>query len=460
MSDKRWGGRFEGRTDELVEAFTASTDVDAALWREDIDASIAHARMLGARSIVPADDAGRIVVGLQSIAGEIERGEFTWRADLEDVHGNIEARLAELIGAETAGRLHTARSRNDQVTTDLRLWLKRRLPELRAAVAGAQKVLIDLAERNEGVLIPGYTHLQRAQPVLLAHHLLAYFEMLDRDRSRIADCLQRADELPLGSGALAGVPYPIDRQMVADELGFARLTSNSIDAVSDRDYVIEVQSVAAICMMHLSRLAEEIVIWTSSEFRFAVLDDSFATGSSIMPQKKNPDVAELIRGRSGGVYGNLVAILATMKGLPLAYNRDLQEDKKGLFETVGTLASCLEATTGMLGALSFERATLDEAASDDALLATDYADYLVQRGAPFSKAHAAVGKLVRLAEQRGVSLSALDPADLRKASALFDDGVSTISVATSLASRDVPGGTAPRRVNEALGAARARLEAD
>lgn len=457
MSGKRWSGRFSKATDKSVEQFTSSVDVDRELWREDIDASIAHARMLGDQGIIPKEAAARIIEGLGEVGAEIEAGRFQWRDDLEDVHGNIEGRLAQLIGAETAGRLHTGRSRNDQVATDLRLWLKRRLPGVRESIARLQRALMVRAEEQVDTVLPGYTHLQRAQPVTLAHHLLAYFEMLQRDQVRFASCLESVDELPLGSGALAGAPYPLDRRAVADELGFARVSANSLDAVSDRDFVIDVQAASATCMMHLSRLAEEIVLWTTSEFGFALLDDAYATGSSLMPQKKNPDVAELVRGRSGRVYGNLTAILTTMKGLPLSYNRDLQEDKAGLFDSLHTLTSCLEAMTGMIETITFDAARTEAAASDPTLLATDFADYLVQRGAPFEEAHGIVGRLVRLAEDSERSLTELSLDELRGVSSLFDEDVLCISAESSVESRSLPGGTGADSVRTQLERARQLL---
>jgi argininosuccinate lyase len=457
MTSKRWAGRFAKATDRSVESFTSSVDVDRELWREDIDASCAHARMLGRQAIIPSEVAEAIVSGLRQVAEDIEQGRFQWREELEDVHGNIEARLAELIGAEAAGRLHTGRSRNDQVATDLRLWLKRRLPELGGKIAALQGCLVDLAEKHIDTMIPGYTHLQHAQPITLAHHLLAYFEMLQRDQSRFGACLERLDELPLGSGALAGVPYPLDRQAVADELGFARLSNNSLDAVSDRDFVVDVQAAAATCMLHLSRLAEEVVLWTSSEFSFAVLDDSYATGSSIMPQKKNPDVAELVRGRTGRVYGNLTAILTTLKGLPLAYNRDLQEDKVGLFDSLSILSSSLDAMEGLLSTITFRADVTEAAASDPALLATDFADYLVTRGMPFADAHQVIGKLVSDAETTGRTLADYSLAELREACDLFDEDAAGITARSSIESRSLPGGTASAAVQTQIERARRLL---
>jgi len=455
-SKKPWSGRFRARTDRLVEAYTASVDVDRRLWREDIAGSIAHARMLGRQGIIPQADADAIVGGLEEVRREIEEDRFPWRQDLEDMHMNIEARLAEKIGA-AAGRLHTARSRNDQVATDLRLYTREAIGRVLAGLASAQAALLDLAEANRGVVIPGYTHLQRAQPVLLAHHLLACFEMLDRDVARFRDCRTRADVLPLGSGALAGVPYPIDRQFVAQELGFSRLSENSLDAVSDRDFVVDFLAAAATCMMHLSRLAEEIVLWSSAEFGFIALPDAFATGSSIMPQKKNPDVAELARARTGRAYGNLMSILTVLKGLPLAYNRDLQEDKAAFFETEDILLSTLEMFAAMLPHLQVNADRAHAAAAASYALATDLADYLVRQGLPFREAHEAVGKLVQYAEREGKDFAKLTLAEYQRFSRLFQEDVLKLDLHSALAARDVPGGTAPRRVAAALRRARRRL---
>ncbi len=456
QGSKPWSGRFTKKTHPLVDLYTGSLDVDAALYSQDIRASIAHARMLGRRRIIPPADAQRIVRGLRDIEREIDRGEFLFDDSLEDIHTNIEARLAEKIG-DAAGRLHTARSRNDQVATDLRLFLMEALVQTLAAVGALQRTLVDVAEQNQTVVIPGYTHLQRAQPVLLAHHLLAYFEMLERDFQRLAGCYIRCDVLPLGSGALAGVPYPIDRQQVADDLGFAELSRNSIDAVSDRDFVAEFLACAAICMMHLSRLSEEIVLWSTAEFGFIELDDAFATGSSIMPQKKNPDVAELARGRTGRVYGNLVGFLTTLKGLPLSYNRDLQEDKRPLFDTYDTLLLTLLVLGQMLCTLRVNEERARAAATAGYMLATDLADYLVRKGAPFREAHQAVGKLVRYAQEKGKELAELTLKEYQRFSPLFDEDVLRLDVESALNARDAPGGTAPAQVRIALREARERL---
>jgi argininosuccinate lyase len=458
MSAKAWGGRFSKETDARVEAFTASVAVDARLAQEDIAGSIAHVRMLAAQGILPAAEAERIISGLEQVRAEIARGEFPWRADREDVHLNIEGRLAELIG-EAAGRLHTARSRNDQVALDLRLWLRGAVAAVRERIVDLVEALITQATRHQDVLLPGYTHLQRAQPVLLAHHLLAYVEMLRRDADRFADCWKRADESPLGSGALAGVPYPIDREAVARELGFSRITRNSIDAVSDRDFAVEFVAAAALLLVHLSRLAEEIVLWSSAEFGFLELDDAFATGSSIMPQKKNPDVAELVRGKTGRVFGDLVTLLTLLKGLPLSYNRDLQEDKPALFDAADTALACLEVCRGMVESWTVRRERMAAAAADDLLLATDYADYLVRRGMPFREAHALVGRLVARSLARGTPLRSFTLEELREFSPLFGPDIAGLSAEQAVAARDVPGGVAPRRVQAALEEARAWVAA-
>ncbi|HEU4759022.1 MAG TPA: argininosuccinate lyase, partial [Dehalococcoidia bacterium] len=392
------------------------------------------------------------------IREEIERGEFPFRRELEDIHLNIEARLKEKIG-DVAGKLHTARSRNDQVATDMRLFVMEACDGAAAGIRALQRSLLQLAEANREVIVPGYTHLQRAQPLLLAHHLLAYFEMLDRDAGRFADCRRRADELPLGAGALAGVPYPIDREYVARELGFNRLAENSVDAVADRDFVAELQAAAAITMMHLSRLAEEIVLWSSEEFGFLRLPEEFATGSSIMPQKRNPDVAELARGRTGRVYGNLISILTALKGLPLAYNRDLQEDKQPLFDTLDTLLPTLEVLAAMLPRLAVNAERAEAAAGASYTLATDVADYLVRRGVPFRDAHQAVAELVRYAQSQGKALGELTLEEHRRFSPLFEEDVLGLDARSAVEARDAPGGTSPRQVGAALKRARLRLEA-
>lgn len=437
--------------------YSASIAYDRRLYRQDIAGSIAHARMLGRQGIIPGSEADAIVRGLEEIREEIESGAFPWREELEDIHLNIEIRLREKIG-DAGARLHTARSRNDQVATDVRLFVLEACDNAVAGIRGVQRSLLSLAEANEDVVAPGYTHLQRAQPLLFAHHLLAYFEMFDRDCGRFGVARDRADELPLGSGALAGVPYPVDRESVARELGFSRIARNSIDAVSDRDFLVDYHSAAATTMMHLSRLSEEVVIWSSDEFGFVRLPDDFATGSSIMPQKRNPDVAELTRARTGRVYGNLMAVLTMLKGLPLAYNRDLQEDKEALFDTTDTLLGALEVMGAMLPGLTLDRGRMEAAASAGYLLATDAADYLVRKGVPFRDAHQAVAELVRYAEGAGKAIGELSLEEFRRFSPEFQEDVLTLDVRSSIAARDMPGGTAPGRVLEALRDARRRLE--
>lgn len=448
--------RFEKDTDSKVQKYTESISYDQQLYREDIVGSIAHARMLSQCGIIGWDEVEKIVEGLNSIREEIQNGEFNFDPALEDIHMSIETRLFEKIG-EIAGKLHTARSRNDQVATDMRMYAKNAIFETIVLLQGFQKVILDLAETNKEVIIPGYTHMQRAQPILLAHHLLAYFEMAQRDIDRFQDCLKRTDVLPLGSGALAGVPYPIDRNVVAKDLGFAETSANSLDAVSDRDFIIEYQAAASIAMMHLSRLAEELIIWSSAEFGFIEIDDAYATSSSIMPQKKNPDVAELARGKTGRVYGNLMSILTTMKGLPLAYNRDLQEDKEGFFDTVNTLNSTLEVFTGMLQTIKFNAERAEQAASENYTLATDVADYLAKKGVPFREAHGIVAKLVFLAISKGKELSELPLTDYQNFSPLFEEDVYSISIRSSVAARNVRGGTAPKQIERAIRIAKRKL---
>lgn len=441
------------RTDRLVQDYVASIAFDQRLYRQDIQGSIAHVRMLAKQGIISQGEAQRIIEGLTSIQEEIERGKFQFKPELEDIHMNIEARLFEKVG-EVAGKLHTARSRNDQIALDMRLFLKEEITKTIAELKALQSSLIELAEANISLIIPGYTHLQQAQPVLLAHHFLAYFEMFQRDKERFGDCLRRTDVLPLGSGALAGVPYPIDREFVARELGFSKVSNNSMDAVSDRDFVIEYQSAAAITMMHISRLAEELVLWSSSEFGFIEIGEGFTTGSSIMPQKKNPDVAELARGKTGRVYGNLLGILTTMKALPLTYNRDMQEDKEGLFDTVDTLHLTLEIFAQMLKQLKVNTERICQAIKADYLLATDLADYLVKKGMPFRQAHGVVAKLSQYAIKQGKSFHELSLQEYRQFSSLFSEDVYSISLGSSVAARNIVGATSPEQVKMALDRAR------
>jgi argininosuccinate lyase len=451
MSNLR--GRFKKEMNQAAAKYSASVWFDWRLCGYDIAGSIAHARMLAKQGIISDEEAGTIINGLETISKEIEDGTFKFKPEFEDVHMNIEAGLIEKIG-EVGGKLHTARSRNDQIALDMRLFTRDAIKKTVSGIKGFQRAILNLAESNKDTAMPAYTHLQRAQPVLFAHHLLAYFEMLQRDVERFNDCLERADVMPLGSGAVAGVGYKIDREFVAKELGFKQVSRNSMDAVSDRDYILEYEAAAGICMMHLSRLAEEIVLWSSSEFDFIELDDAFATSSSIMPQKKNPDIAELVRGKTGRVYGRLVSLLTTMKALPLSYNKDLQEDKEGYFDCVDTLLSSLEVFAGMISTLQVKADNTGRAAGEGYILATDLADYLVTKGEAFRTAHEAVARLVSYAAEKGKSLKELKIKEYQKFSPLFGEDVYQITVASSLAARDNPGGTAPGQVAKALKQAR------
>jgi len=453
MAKKKISG---GKLNPLAEAYTASISFDQRLYRHDIAGSIVHAKMLAKQRIITEAEAENIVKGLVAIQKEIEHGRFPFKAELEDIHMNIENRLFEKIG-DVAGKLHTARSRNDQIALDLHLFVKEVIQETIIRLKNLQRALLNFAEANKGVIMPGYTHLQRAQPILLAHHMLAYFEMFQRDIERFSDCLKRVDVMPLGSGALAGVPYPIDRDFVARELGFAKMSTNSMDAVADRDFVIEYQAAASVTMMHLSRLAEEIVLWSSDEFRFIEIEDAFVTGSSIMPQKKNPDVAELARGKTGRVYGNLMSILVAMKALPLTYNRDMQEDKEGLFDTVDTLLSSLDVFSGMIRTMKVNSERTCEAAESGYILATDLADYLVKKGLSFREAHRIVGRIVKYAADKGKGFHQLSMREYQNFSPLFSKGVYAITVEKSVISRKVVGGTAPIQVKKALRRARELL---
>lgn len=447
---KLWGGRFKGETDRLVEKLGASVAFDARLAPWDIRASIAHARMLGDTGIIPRKEAGKIIRGLKSIAGDVAKGAFSWDPALEDVHTNIEAALVARIG-EAGKRLHTARSRNDQIATDVRLWLRDQVEAIVGLIRELRDAVLDFAERHCEVILPGYTHLQPAQPVLLGHHMHAYAEMFARDRDRFAEMRKRVNILPLGSAALAGARYPIDREQVARELGFDAVSANSMDAVSDRDHLIEFCAAAALCMMHLSRLSEELILWSTPRFGFIEIGDAFTTGSSIMPQKKNPDAAELVRGKTGRVYGDLMALLTVMKGLPLTYNRDMQEDKEPVFDASDTLQLCLPVVTRMLPAIRVNAEAMREAAREGFMEATDLADYLTQHGMPFREAHEVVGKIVLHCIREGKRLPELDLQELRRFSALFGaDVFREMRLETVVRRRDQPGGTAPRRVRAAL----------
>jgi len=446
-------GRFRKNVDKSVETYTASLPFDWRLYPYDIAGSITHARMLAKQGIISEKEAETIADGLASIKEEIGGGKFDFKPELEDIHMAIEARLLEKVG-DVGGKLHTARSRNDQVALDLRLFAKAAISETLVRLREFQQALVSLADANKGVIMPGYTHLQPAQPVLLAHHLLAYFEMLQRDVDRFSGCLKRTDVMPSGSGALAGVAYDIDREFLAQELGFGHISQNSIDAVSDRDFIVEYEAAASICMMHLSRLAEEIILWSSAEFNFIELDEAYTTGSSIMPQKKNPDVAELIRGKTGRVYGNLMALLATMKGLPLAYNRDMQEDKEGFFDSVDTLLSTLEVFAGMTKTLRVKAENIKQAVKQGYILATDLADYLVKKGEPFRTAHDIVARLVSYAVEKDKSFNELSLPEYKRSSPLFEEDVYSITMESSIAARDIIGGTAPKQVGQALATAK------
>ena len=454
---KHFPNNFHNKVDKLARDYLASIPFDQRLYRQDIEGSIVHVKMLAKQGIIANSDAEVIIKGLSSIREEIEQGKFLFKRELEDIHMNVEARLFEKIG-DVAGKLHTARSRNDQIALDLRLLAKEEILRTIDKIKALQSSLVQLAEANKDVIMPGYTHLQQAQPVLVAHHLLAYFEMFQRDRERFHDCFKRVDVLPLGSGALAGVAHAIDRDFVARELGFSRVSTNSLDAVSDRDFVIEFETTAALTMMHLSRLAEEIILWSSSEFGFIEIGEAYTTGSSIMPQKKNPDVAELARGKTGRVYGNLMSILTAMKSLPLAYNRDMQEDKEGLFDTVDTLHSTLGVFAEMVKTIRVNAKRIHEAIKKDYILATDLADYLVKRGMPFREAHGVVAKLSEYAINKGKSFHELSLSEYHDFSPLFGKEVYNITLESSIAARNVIGGTSPQQVEITLTRVRKLIE--
>ncbi len=450
-------GRFNEPVDELVKRFTASVDFDRRLAEYDIDGSLAHARMLHKVTLLSAADLAAIEQGLAQIRDEIRTGAFAWSVDLEDVHMNIESRLTALVG-DAGKRLHTARSRNDQVATDVRLYLRAAIDQILGLIRTAQRALLDLAARHTDTIMPGFTHMQVAQPVSYAHHLMAYFEMLSRDAQRLVDCRKRVNRLPLGSAALAGTTFAIDRLHVAKELGFDALCENSLDAVSDRDFAIEFCAAGALCMTHLSRFCEEIIVWMNPRFAFVDLADRFCTGSSIMPQKKNPDVPELIRGKTGRVNGHLVALLTLMKGQPLAYNKDNQEDKEPLFDTVDTLTASLQVFGQMLGGIKVNADAMRKAALEGYATATDLADYLVKKGLPFREAHEAVAQAVRFAEQRGCDLAVLPLSELQQFSTLIDiDVFAALTLEGALSARSHLGGTAPARVKAAIAKGRKSL---
>ena len=458
MAEKLWQGRFEQRTDKLVEEYTASIHFDFRLYRYDIQGSIAHCRMLAECGIISHDESSRIVQALGEILRDMERGQIDMDSSQEDIHMAVENELTARIG-DLGGKLHTARSRNDQIAVDMRLYMRDVLHRILDLVHETQSVLVALAEKHIDVIMPGFTHLQHAQPLLLSHHLMAYYEMFSRDCARFADCLVRTDVMPLGSGAL-GHDFPTDMELTARELGFSRITSNSMDAVSDRDYLIEFCSASAVLMMHVSRMAEELILWSSPEFNFIEISDAFCTGSSMMPQKKNPDVPELMRGKTGRVYGNLMALLTLTKGLPLAYNRDMQEDKQPVFDTVDTVVSTLRLLSKMLPEIRINRERMAAMAGHNFTLATDLADYLVTRGVPFRKAHHVVGQVVHYCIRNGKELSGCSLEEFRSFHKAFDEDVFPyLDISNVIDRRRSIGGTAASRVKEAIVHARADLEA-
>ena len=455
---KLWGGRFSKATDKQVDDFNSSIRFDARLYRQDITGSIAHARMLGAQGIIAQEDAALIVKTLGEILADIEAGKVAFEIDAEDIHMNVEKILTERIG-DAGKRLHTGRSRNDQVALDIRMYVKDEIGEIQGMVRALMGTLLDLAQQHTETVMPGYTHLQKAQPITFAHHLLAYFEMCKRDIGRLCDTYRRADVMPLGSGALAATTYPLDREAVARELGFAAITQNSLDGVSDRDFAIELLSALSTLMMHLSRFSEELILWSSHEFGFVEMDDAYSTGSSIMPQKKNPDVAELIRGKTGRVYGDLMSLLTTMKGIPLAYNKDMQEDKEPLFDAIDTVKLCLPVFTSMIATMTVKKDAMLRGAKGGFTNATDAADYLVKKGLPFREAHAVVGKMVAYALDRGKSLDEFRMEEFKACSPIFEPDVyEAISMQACVDGRSIPGGPAKATVERAIAAGRAYLQ--
>ncbi|MCY3826701.1 MAG: argininosuccinate lyase [Candidatus Dadabacteria bacterium] len=458
MAKKAWGGRFASQTHNIAEKFSESVSFDRRLYKEDIRGSIAHVKMLRETGIISRKDASRITEGLQEIEKEIDRGEFAFSESYEDIHLNIEKRLIEKTGSSGA-MVHTARSRNDQVLTDTRLYLRGETEEIISLVCALAEQFVELSAKNLGVVIPLYTHMQRAQPVLLSHHLLAYYEMLKRDRERFINCLARVNVSPLGSCAGAGTSFPVDREMTAEDLGFKSVSRNSIDAVSDRDFCAEFVFCCSILMMHLSRLSEELVLWSAKEFDFVDLGDGFTTGSSVMPQKKNPDMSELTRGKTARVYGNLSALLTLMKGLPLSYNRDMQEDKEPLFDTVDTVKLCLRVNVEMLKTLEFKEENMKKALQGGFVTATDVADYLARKGVPFRSAHETVGKIVSYAERGGKELSDLKLSEFRRFSKKIDEDIfQVITFSGSVESRNSLGGTSTSNVRKEIASARRFLK--
>jgi argininosuccinate lyase len=454
---KLWGGRFTKQTDQLVEEYTASITFDKELAEEDIQGSLAHVTMLGKCGILPADDVEKIKGGLLEVQGMIRRGELAYTIGNEDIHMNIEKALIDLIGP-VGGKLHTGRSRNDQVATDMHLYLRKRVVEFVGMLVKLQEALLEQAKQNLTTIFPGYTHLQRAQPVLFAHHVMAYVSMFARDVERLQDSYKRIDTLPLGAGALAGTTFPIDRHFVAEQLGFERVYENSLDAVSDRDFIVEFLSAAALIMTHLSRFCEEMVLWSSTEFAFIELDDAFCTGSSIMPQKKNPDVPELVRGKTGRVYGNLIGLLTVLKALPLAYNKDMQEDKEGMFDTVRTLQGALQLFAPMVATMKVNKDRMRQAVNQDFSNATDIADFLVGKGLPFRQAHEVIGKTVLYCIQNKKYLLDLSLDEFKQFSSLFDNSIYAVLQPEQVVdARNVYGGTASNQVAAAITRAEQQL---
>lgn len=460
MSKAMWGGRFSKSTDEMINEFQASINFDKRMYHEDIRGSIAHARMLAKCGILTEEDRDKIVAGLEDIEQQIEDGDFDFSVDLEDIHMNIEKRLTEAIG-EAGGRLHTARSRNDQVALDTHMYIRRQVTEVQKEIENLQQALVETAEKYSDVIMPGYTHLQRAQPILFAHHLLAYFSMLARDFARFEGVYRRADLMPLGAGALAGTTFPIDRAYVASQLHFEQVYNNSLDAVSDRDYIMEFLSAASILMVHLSRLSEETILWCSREFHFIELDDAHCTGSSMMPQKKNPDVSELVRGKTGRVIGHLMAMLTTVKGLPLAYNKDLQEDKEGIFDAIDTVKFSLAVYAQLIRGMKVRAEVMKKAVTEDFSNATDLADYLVKKGMPFRKAHAVAGKAVHQCIEAGKYLEDMSLKEFQALSPLFGADIKdAIRPETCVKNRNSYGGTSYEQVALQFKAARELLASE
>ncbi len=456
---KLWGGRFQKSTDKCVDDFNSSIRFDARMYKQDIKGSIAHAKMLGKQGIIPADDSEKIIAGLLEIEKDIDSGLVEFEIDAEDIHMNIEKLLTERIG-DAGKRLHTGRSRNDQVALDIRMYLMDESCEIDALLKALRKSLVNLAKDNVDTIMPGYTHLQKAQPITFAHHAMAYYEMFTRDCERLADCQKRMNIMPLGSGALAGTTYPLDREYVAQQLGFPNVTMNSLDGVSDRDFCIELASCLSVVMMHLSRFCEELILWSTNEFAFVEMDDAYSTGSSIMPQKKNPDVAELIRGKTGRVYGHLMGLLTTMKGIPLAYNKDMQEDKEPIFDSVDTVKLCLDVFTKMINTMKINRKRMYEGSKGGFTNATDLADYLVKKGMPFREAHSVVGKAVYYCVERDCALDDLSIQIYKEFSELIDNDVyDAISMETCVNDRNVIGGPAKEMVLNAISKAEAQLNA-